>query len=138
LKALRDALKEQLDLIDKVPVLDVATLAKSQTTDQPAATKDGDGPRPPHYSPPVDRAVARMLADTDLNALAEMQPGDRIVFSTNPTRMQRGLPSSAGNAIETFITEQNAFISRLGQAWIERDELRTTKGLVPTAPRTAH
>ncbi len=54
---------------------------------------------------PVNRLLLRLMQNLDPAALAELGPTGRIVFATNPTRMQRPL-QGAGPLVSDFIREQ--------------------------------
>jgi hypothetical protein len=57
------------------------------------------------YSP-----VDELLKGIDLTAIAAMNAGDRIVYATNPTAMQRRLPSNTPAIVQTIVTQHNASI----------------------------
>lgn len=56
---------------------------------------------------PADNTILRLAINVDRNVLANMQKGDRVVFSTNPTAMQRQLPGNAAALINAFVVEHN-------------------------------
>ncbi len=58
---------------------------------------------------PAQKAVARMALGLDAQAIAAMEPQDRLVFSSAPTRMQRNLPNTWQTSISQLIAEQNEF-----------------------------
>lgn len=61
-----------------------------------------------YWSPDLgSNAITRLLSQLDLGLLADLQHGQRIVFSTNPTRMQRALGRSATTVIAEFVKEHN-------------------------------
>ncbi len=55
---------------------------------------------------PARRTLLRMLSVIDPRVLTTLNSGDRIVFSTSPTAMQKRLPPKAEAALASFKTEQ--------------------------------
>lgn len=53
------------------------------------------------------RAVTAFLRGTDLNVLAAIEAGQRVVFSTSPTRMQRPLPATVMPFLARIVKEHN-------------------------------
>lgn len=58
-------------------------------------------------SGPGTKAVNRLLLTIDPALLAAVGEGDRTVFSTTPTRMQKPLSSTAFRILDQFVIEQN-------------------------------
>lgn len=56
---------------------------------------------------PIGRLAARLALAIDPQVLANLNPGDRFVYATNPTRMQRPM-SWGSSAVADFVREQNA------------------------------
>jgi hypothetical protein len=55
----------------------------------------------------AERAIAKLLIQIGPDAFATLADDDRIVFSTAPTRMQRGFPGNVAPIFEELITEHN-------------------------------
>jgi hypothetical protein len=62
---------------------------------------------------PAGRAVRRMLPLLDPVELATLPVGERVVFSTQPTRVQRPLKGDPGPVLESFYREQSIWASAL-------------------------
>jgi len=58
-----------------------------------------------------ENAVTRMLSGIDLTPMAQMEDGNRIVYSTDPTPMQRGLSASAFQIVDSLVKDHNVFAS---------------------------
>lgn len=54
-----------------------------------------------------DTPLLKIAQTLDLRALAMMEPNDRVVFSSQPTRMQRPLPGGASTQINAMVAEHN-------------------------------
>ncbi|MBS1715640.1 MAG: hypothetical protein JST30_15030 [Armatimonadetes bacterium] len=54
---------------------------------------------------PQRRFLKRVLALTGVRALGDLYQSRRVVFSTNPTRVQRALPTQVWDAYATFLKE---------------------------------
>jgi hypothetical protein len=52
--------------------------------------------------------IPRILAEMDLVPIARMRPGERLVFSSHPTRLQRPLPPSAAKFLAAYVKSHNA------------------------------
>jgi hypothetical protein len=59
----------------------------------------------------ASQPIPRILAEMDLVPIARMRPGDRLVFSTHPTRLQRSLPSSAAKYVAAYVKSHNANVN---------------------------
>ncbi len=59
----------------------------------------------------TDATVTKLLQGINPSVLATVEAGDRLVFSTNPTSMQRSLGSNAISLINSLIVEHNKTIS---------------------------
>lgn len=55
----------------------------------------------------VGKAISRILPVIDLSLLAGLEQGERIVFSTAPTFVQRPLPNNLGPVFAELIAEHN-------------------------------
>jgi len=58
---------------------------------------------------PEGRLASAILARLSPEQIADVGPGDRIVFSTSPTRMQRPLPGDVQPAVIGFLAELEMF-----------------------------
>lgn len=58
---------------------------------------------------PAGRLIDRLSACLDVDALASMRIGERIVFSTSPTRMQIGFDAPAQAAWRQFLADWHVF-----------------------------
>lgn len=56
---------------------------------------------------PGQRALTQLLRMLDPALIAAMQPGDRVVFSTQPTRMQRPMGGNAAAVVAQFVEAHN-------------------------------
>lgn len=66
---------------------------------------------------PFARAAQRLALALDAQALASLVPGERVVFSTSPNRMQRRMPGQVQGAIDQLVREQKLFaeaVQRIG------------------------
>lgn len=72
---------------------------------------------------PSYRALARMMTLLDPVALAAVPVGERTVFSTRPTPMQRPLPREVAGALDTFTAEMSIWIDERKRV-IPRDDNR--------------
>lgn len=54
---------------------------------------------------PIRRGLTQLLQSIDLKTLASLRSGDRVVFSSAPTPMQKPLPSSASSILRTMVAE---------------------------------
>ena len=73
---------------------------------------------------PEETAITSILQSIDVSVLAEMESGDRIVFSTDPTRMQHPLAADTTEIINTMIQKHNENVAKLGP-----DQPETTNGM---------
>jgi len=78
-----------------------------------STTQDDGGGAPVTFSfggpgdiSPASRAMGRLVPLLNINDLAALEAGERIVFSTNPTRMQKSLPNKAFGVFQTLVQEQ--------------------------------
>ncbi|MBV6459607.1 MAG: hypothetical protein HONBIEJF_02757 [Fimbriimonadaceae bacterium] len=55
---------------------------------------------------PASRAMARLVPLLNIADLASLEPGERIVYSTQPTRMQKSLPNKTFEIFQTLTKEQ--------------------------------
>lgn len=60
-----------------------------------------------------DRPLLKIVQNVDLRALAALRSGDRVVFSTQPTRMQRALPANAGPMITSMVAKHNETVKAM-------------------------
>lgn len=71
---------------------------------------------------PGGRAITKFATTLGPDALAGIRPGERVVFSTNPTRMQRPLPGNSTTLVRDFLAEQRAWTTKLSSS--SRDGIR--------------
>lgn len=55
-----------------------------------------------------EKTIIKLIAGVDRALLSDVRRGDRIVFSTNPTAMQRSLGANAIGLIDQYVVEHNA------------------------------
>ena len=60
-------------------------------------------------------AILKLILGLNRSLLAAVGKGDRVVFSTNPTAMQRPLASNAIEIINEFVAEHNKTVSKTKQ-----------------------
>jgi len=65
---------------------------------------------------PATGAIHQVLAALDMNEIAAMPRGSRLVFAFTPTSVQRPLPSATRPIIERFIEEQRIWNEVLAEA----------------------
>ncbi len=53
------------------------------------------------------KAITRLLAELDISPLADLRSGQRIVFSSQPNRMQRPLGRNAATILGQYVAENN-------------------------------
>ena len=107
-------------------------LLKQQTAvaPKPDKSKTDDGKskvetkvNPPEGTPEFDAAsaydmnideqlITRLLNGIDASVIGQMVPGDRLVFSTDPTRLQRSLSHDASDLVNAFILKHNDKVSK--------------------------
>lgn len=63
---------------------------------------------------PVGRALSRLFLKLDPAQLVDLGPGERVVFSSHPTPMQRPLPAGATQIIANLAAEQRDYAAILG------------------------
>ncbi|MBS1716020.1 MAG: hypothetical protein JST30_16965 [Armatimonadetes bacterium] len=56
---------------------------------------------------PANRAILKLLQALRADDLAKIAPGQRVVYTTAPTRMQRMLPSNGVQVMRQFAADQN-------------------------------
>ncbi|MCW5938829.1 MAG: hypothetical protein KF884_05215 [Fimbriimonadaceae bacterium] len=71
---------------------------------------------------PGGRAISKIATSLGPDALAGIRPGERVVFSTSPTRMQRALPGNSATLVRDFLAEQRAWTTKLASS--PRDGIR--------------
>ena len=64
---------------------------------------------------PDERAIALLLRGVDVTPIAALNGGERLVFATSPTAMQRPLPANAGQVVAQLVTQHNAQIAKMPQ-----------------------
>lgn len=57
---------------------------------------------------PGQKTIIKLIAGVERGLLSDVRKGDRIVFSTSPTPMQRPLAANAIGLIDQFVVEHNA------------------------------
>jgi hypothetical protein len=64
---------------------------------------------------PASRLNRRFLLALDIDTLASVQPGERRVFSTQPTPMQAPMPGEIAKEIAQYVEEQNLWARVTGE-----------------------
>lgn len=64
---------------------------------------------------PSGRLAIAAVASLSPEQVADVDPGERIVYSTDPTQMQRRLPGRIGAAIERYRSEQRLYTQALSR-----------------------
>lgn len=80
---------------------------------------------------PVERARARLVQCIDLSAIAAMKGGDRLVFSSNPTRMQLRMTGRVSEILRQFSQEYAIWnevalrrpVSDEGDSWMPYNDM---------------
>ncbi len=74
---------------------------------------------------PVGRALLSILSKMNVNELATIGEGGRVVYATSPTRVQRNLPSAALPALQNFAAEHQKYVEaqRNAQTEVERNKV---------------
>ncbi|MBS1706421.1 MAG: hypothetical protein JST40_11130 [Armatimonadetes bacterium] len=55
---------------------------------------------------PIRRAAVEIISQLSIEQLAQMLPGDRLVFTYHPTRMQRQLPANSQQVFKKYLDQQ--------------------------------
>lgn len=122
--AMAEAIKSYLDRKKAGAVWDktsLQTLIDKEIKDREALIKDikknnpnlGDNGRirimkgSSSASTPASPALYEVLSRISPQVLAQIGPGQRVVYSPNPTRMQKSFPVSATGAINRFVESHN-------------------------------
>lgn len=84
-------------------------------------------------STPATPALLEVLAHLPVQILAQVEPGQRLVFSSSPTRMQRPLPFNASQAISRFVDAHNVLASAVTAGPPQPGNVRVNGGLDLTA-----
>jgi hypothetical protein len=74
------------------------------------ATEEEDAVEETQASSPEEMAITGLIKELDPAVLAQIESGDRLVFSTEPTRTQRNLGAGATEIINEFITKHDSAI----------------------------
>lgn len=69
-----------------------------------------------------DKPILRILQNVDLRALSTIGPNERVVFSTQPTRMQHPLPANSGTQINLLVAEHNKTAKAMNNADKDADD----------------
>jgi len=70
-----------------------------------------------------ENSITQLLVGLDPSVLAQIELGDRLVFSSNPTRSQRSLGGDATDIINSFIQVHNAQVAKTPQADLDSNDL---------------
>jgi len=62
---------------------------------------------------PAGKAVIKLMQGIGVQNLASIDEKSRIVYSTNPTRMQRALPGNWNAVLTQLVTEHNTYATKL-------------------------
>ena len=68
---------------------------------------------------PIGRALSKLLRMLDGRVAAGLDFGDVAVMASNPTQMERNLPSGSSAVLEAFNAEQNSWGSELERQHVE-------------------
>lgn len=71
---------------------------------------------------PSGRLMARLVVSLDPKELQKLKEGNRIVYSSLPTAMQKRMPASLNAAIADFVREQNLWASVAEQTFPQQDD----------------
>ncbi|AIE87893.1 hypothetical protein [Fimbriimonas ginsengisoli] len=74
-------------------------------------SEDPEGP-PMEMFGGNDASLYQIVAKADLNAIAALRTGERVVFSTNPTRTQRPFAGNVISLINAYVAEHNKQVSQ--------------------------
>ncbi len=88
-----------------------APSAPTTTTAAAAAQVERSESRPGRSDEPLMKALSRLVASVGATNLATLEQGQRVVFSSSPTRMQKPLGSAAAAIVASLIREQAALIA---------------------------
>ncbi|MCH8980050.1 MAG: hypothetical protein IH945_12530 [Armatimonadetes bacterium] len=82
---------------------------------------------------PARASALRALKSIRASTLASIGPGDRVVYSTRPTRMQKRMPLNTGGIVRDFIRNHNLLAQR--SAGLRQDQsIRFSGGLNSAEP----
>src|ERR1044072_1863139 len=112
--ALSAAIAKMNETVKKQPVFGETAAQKLYDENKRISNKvnqDASSGRPPTgmrmsvdlTATPTGRAIARLLANMDVNKLAQIGMNQRVVFSTQPTNVQLPIGSGGTNAFRSFI-----------------------------------
>ncbi|MBX3119332.1 MAG: hypothetical protein KF784_09715 [Fimbriimonadaceae bacterium] len=77
-------------------------------------------PPPPKLGEtPVGRALIAVLSRMNVNDIAAMGEGTRVVYASAPTRVQRAMPGAALRELQNFAAEHQAYVLKQKQAQTE-------------------
>lgn len=65
---------------------------------------------------PAGRLAISAVAALSSEQIADVGPGERIVYSTQPTAMQRRFPGDISKSIQRYVAEQNLYVKALEKA----------------------
>ncbi|HVT11595.1 MAG TPA: hypothetical protein VHE55_04965 [Fimbriimonadaceae bacterium] len=75
---------------------------------------------------PTHRLILKLLKTIPIEKLASMQPGQREIYSLNPTKLQNPFGAGGRQAIEDFLREQRLFSEALAEAHAPANSGRET------------
>jgi len=87
---------------------------------------DSEDASPSPYSSIEEKMVTALLLGIDATVLAQIETGDRFVFTTDPTQTQRSLGGDATEIINNFIQKHNEEVAK---APIDADTDADTNGM---------
>gem|GEM_PF-6629077 len=102
------------------------------------------GPSTEEQIGPVPRALARCLLDVNLDAVARLSFGHRLVFATSPNSLQRPLGKNAQKAIRLLVPEQAAWgkalkaVEKNPSTLMEDSEAKVFGGYAQDLPPLSH
>lgn len=100
----------------------VACLAPKKPTEKPKKTPEQEEWDPEmvnemmgmiNSDAPAGRALIKLIQGIGAAPFASLASGDRMVFATTPTRMQRSMPSGAPAIFDQLIRDHNAYVKSM-------------------------
>ncbi len=78
---------------------------------------------------PATSALMEVLAKLPVDSIASLGAGQRVVYSSRPTRMQKSLPISAQSLIDKFVQAQNVLAAAASSGPAAPDNITVNGGL---------
>lgn len=112
---------------------------RGSTTEGGRPRLDWEGVQKIQSGAPVAKTLLRLVGLTDLEAITRMPTGDGLVFSTNPTPVQRSFGPGGAQIVREFIKDQHDWRDKLdkviGAASARRGEPVTVTMFVQVSDR---